>query len=330
MRKAMHDADVGDEQKGEDPTTTALCERVAELLDMQAAMFLPSGIMSNIVAILTHCRPGDDIICAANAHIIGSEGGGAAVLGGVSISPIETETGKYSAGELKARIRPPRARAPRSRLVHVEQTTNRGGGTIWSCAELADVAETARDAGVSLHMDGARLMNAAVASGVSAAQYASLCDSAWIDLSKGLGAPIGSVLAGSRDFIEEAWTWKHRLGGAMRQSGVVAAAGLYALEHNVDRLAEDHANARAFAERIVDIPGLVLDPSGTETNLIFFDVSGTGLAAHTIIERLLEQGIRIGAENDRRMRAVTHMDVSASDVLAAADALRQVISDAVR
>ncbi len=327
MREAMARAEVGDEQKGEDPTTNALCERVAGMLGKEAAMLLPSGIMSNVVAILTHCRSGDDIICDSHAHIIGSEGGAPAALGGVSITPIPTSLGIYSAAELEAAIRPARSRSPRSRLAHIEQTTNRGGGVIWPLTTVTEVAEMARSHGLSVHMDGARLLNAAAASNVPASDFAAPCDSVWIDLSKGLGAPIGSVLTGSRDFIEQAWDWKHRLGGAMRQSGVIAAAGLYALDHHLDQLVTDHANAQSFARQIAGIPGVRLDPPDVMTNLVFFDVGETGLSAPEVAKRLLAQGIRVGAQNQRRIRAVTHLDVSEDDITTAAEAIRDIVTD---
>lgn len=325
MRKAMYDAEVGDEQKNEDKTTAALCEHVASLLGKEAAVFLPSGIMSNVAALLTHCDPGDDIICSSDAHIIGSEGGGLAIFGGVSITPIETDRGIYSGSELRSRLRPLRSRSPRSKVAHIEQTTNKGGGAIWSLEQVCDVADTAHEAGMLVHMDGARLMNAVIASGVPAHDFVARCDSAWIDLSKGLGAPVGSVLSGSHEFVEAAWTWKHRLGGAMRQSGIIAAAGLYALKHNVTRLAEDHANAKILAERLTNIPGIKLDPPEVETNLVFFDVYETGQSAPEIAAKLLDAGVRIGATNDRRMRAVTHLDVSQSDVLEAAGAVEKIV-----
>lgn len=326
MRQAMADAEVGDEQRFEDPSTNALCERVADLLGTEAAVFMPSGIMSNVAAILTHCHPGDEVICSVDAHIIGSESGGLAALGGVSISPIETERGIYSADELAQKIRPARGRAPKSRLAHIEQTTNKGGGCVWPLAAVAEVSKAARENGLAVHMDGARLPNAAIASGVPMHHFAAVCDSVWIDFSKGLGCPVGSVLAGSKDFIENAWTWKHRLGGAMRQSGVLAAAALYALDHHVDRLAEDHANAATLAAAIREMPGLRLDPGPVETNLVFFDVSGTGMSAPEIVARLVDQGIRMGATNERRIRAVTHLDVSADDIDTAIAALRKIVS----
>lgn len=327
MRAAMAAAEVGDEQRQEDPSTTALCARVAKMLGKEAAVFLPSGIMSNLIAIVSHCRPGDDIICDSTAHIIASESGGPAIVGGVSITPVETEHGIFDADAVKARLRPPRSKSPQSRLLHIEQTTNRGGGAVWPLDGISDAAAVAKDAGLSVHMDGARLLNAVAATGVTAQDFAASCDSVWIDLSKGLGCPVGSVLAGSAEFIDTAWVWKSRLGGSMRQSGVLAAAGLYALDHHVDRLADDHANAATFATMIADIPGVRLDPE-PQTNLVFFDVSGTGMSAPDIAAALLEHGVRIGAENATRMRAVTHLDVDADGIADAANALATVIDKA--
>ena len=215
---------------------------------------------------------------------------------------------------------------PRSRLVEVEQTNNRGGGSVWSLEAIRSVTDAARAHDLALHMDGARLMNAAVASRVSARDFAAPFDSVWLDLSKGLGCPIGGVLAGSADFIEQAWTWKHRFGGAMRQAGILAAAGLYALDHHVDRLIEDHGNARLFADRLSHIPGIVLDPPEVETNLVFFNVEKTGPSAKEISDRLLEKGIRIGIEGEFRMRLVTHLDVDWNDIEEAAEVLTNVIT----
>lgn len=325
MRKAIAQAEVGDEQSFEDPSTNLLCERVAEMLGKQAALLMPTGIMSNNTALLSHCRPGDDIICSSDAHIIGSEGGAPAALGGISITPIDTDKGIFTVEELKARIRPKKARAPQSRLVHIEQTTNKGGGSVWPLQTVVEVAECAHSHGLSVHMDGARLLNASVASGIPMHHFTASCDSVWIDLSKGLGCPVGSVIAGTQDFIDDVWVWKHRLGGAMRQSGILAAAGLYALDHHIDRLAEDHENAQLLANAIEEMPGLRLDPGPVETNLVFFDVSGSGKSAPEIISMLLESGIRMGATSDMRIRAVTHLDVSKEDIQKAIDALRNVI-----
>ena len=326
MRRAMAEAEVGDEQRGEDPTVNRLCERAAELMGQEAALFVPSGTMCNQIAIATHCRPGDEIIAAEASHIIGNEGAGAAVFAGSVIREISCRRGIFSAEDVSAAVKMPRrSKSPRSRLVEVEQTNNRGGGAVWSLEDIRSVTAAARAHGLALHMDGARLMNAAVASGVSARDFAAPFDSVWLDLSKGLGCPIGGVLAGSADFIKEAWTWKHRFGGAMRQAGILAAAGLYALDHHVDRLAEDHANARILADRISEVPGIVLDPPEVETNLVFFNVDQAGLSAKEISDRLLEKGIRIGIEGEFRIRLVTHLDVNRKDIEEAAEVLTNII-----
>jgi threonine aldolase len=326
MRRAMAEAEVGDEQRGEDPTVNRLCERAAELMGQESALFLPSGTMCNQIAIATHCQPGDEIIAAEASHIIGSEGAGAAVFAGSVIRAISCRRGIFTGEEVSAAVRPRRPKSPGSRLVEVEQTNNRGGGAVWSLAAIRSVTDAARAHNMALHMDGARLMNAVVASGVSALDFAAPFDSVWLDLSKGLGCPIGGVLAGSAGFIEEAWTWKHRLGGAMRQAGILAAAGLYALDHHVDRLADDHANARLFADRISNVPGIVLDPPEVETNLVFFNVEQTGLSAKNVSNRVLETGIRIGVEDTFRMRMVTHLDVDQKDIEEAAKVLACIIS----
>lgn len=324
MRRAMCAAPVGDEQRGEDPTTAALEARVAAMLGQEAAVFLPSGTMCNQIALLVHCRPGDEVICAANAHVYGSEGAGAAALAGAQFRVIDTGSGIFDAGEAEALIRAPRARSPRSRAVVVEQTTNRGGGQVWPEKTLIGLAELARARGLVLHMDGARLFNASVASGLAPARYAGLCHSAWIDLSKGLGCPVGAVLAGSAGLIEEAWVWKHRLGGAMRQSGMLAAAGLHALDHNLGRLAEDHAKAGHLAAILAEA-GVGVTPGADFTNILILDLPSEGPSAAIVAEELARDGIRFGVEGPFRMRAVTHLDVTATDVGRAGRALAAVL-----
>ena len=314
MLSAMASAIVGDEQRGEDPTTQALEERVADLLGQEMALFLPSGTMCNQISFLVHCRPGDEILCAENAHVFGSEGAGASALAGAQFRPIKAETGIFSGDDLRSCIRPLRHRSPRSRVVSVEQTTNRGGGSAWSTTEVSEIAKVAQDAGLALHMDGARALNAAVAMSVPASHFTQPCDSVWIDLTKGLGCPVGAVLAGSTGFIEEAWAWKHRLGGAMRQSGFLAAAGLYALEHNVDRLAEDHGNAQRFAEVISEVPGIRVAPEANFTNIVFVDLEPVGLFAEDLATALRESGIRVGVDSPHQLRVVTHLDVSREQV----------------
>lgn len=325
MREAMASAEVGDEQRGEDPSTNELCQRVADLLGQEAAIFLPSGIMCNQIAIAVHCQRGDEILASENAHIIWSEGAGAAVFAGSFIRPVPSNNGIFGGDDLASILRNPKLKAPHSRLVHVEQTVNRGGGAIWPVEALQSVLSVAKTNGLAMHMDGARLLNAVVASGVSAKDYAQDCDSAWLDLSKGLGCPVGGVLAGSKSFMEDAWEWKSRFGGAMRQSGILAAAGLYALDNNVERLAEDHANAKCFASLIKKIPGIRLEFEDIPTNLVFFDVSGTGNSAHQISDRLLEQGIRIGVESETGMRAVTHLGITTENVSKTAEAIGRLL-----
>lgn len=327
MRKAMAEAEVGDEQKGEDPTTRALEDRVATVLGKEAAVFLPSGTMCNQIALAVHCRSGDEIIAPENSHLFTFEGAGGSAISGAQIRPIEHSRGIFTGATVAAAVRDPALRHhPRSRVVAIEQTMNLGGGAVWTMAEIDDVAKAAKAHNLVLHMDGARLPNAVVASGVTAARMCAPCDTTWLDLSKGLGCPVGGVLAGSKDFIAEAWRWKHRLGGALRQSGILAAAGLYGLDHHWDSLANDHANAKIFAEGAANIKGVKLIYSKVETNLVFLDVSQTGKSANAISDALLGHSVRIGAMGPNRMRAVTHLDVTRRDVEAVVIALEKVIT----
>jgi threonine aldolase len=314
MRAVMAAAEVGDERAHEDPTVNRLLERCASLLGKEAAVFLPSGTMANEIALSVHCRPGEEVICDGTSHIIGFEGGGPAAIAGVMIQPLAGHRGIFDAAQLRRAIRADRPYAPRQRLVVVEQTSNLGGGAVWPLATLDEVAAVAHAAGLSTHMDGARLLNACVASGIAASAQARGFDSAWIDFSKGLGAPGGAVLAGSRAFCEEAFRHKLRWGGAMRQSGIIAAACDYALDHHVARLADDHANARRLAEGLAGLPGIAIDVAGVETNLVYFDVAGTGLDAGTFVRELQARGVRMTEMGTSNVRAVTHLDVDASAI----------------
>jgi threonine aldolase len=328
MRKAMSEAEVGDEQIAADPTTNALQERVADLLGKEAAVFLPSGTMCNQIALLVHCRPGDEVIAADRAHIFTSEAGGGSCFAGVQTWPLTTKRGIFTPADVAAAVREPGGRhSPRSRLLALEQTVNRGGGAVWPLDAIEGVANCARRYGLSLHMDGARILNAQVASGVSARRMAAPVDSVWLDLSKGLGCPIGGVLAGSRAFIDEAWAWKHRMGGAMRQSGVLAAAGIYALEHNVERLAEDHANAQRLAEMIGGLAGIRIMNPEVDTNIVFLDPSPGGRRPKEVVAALARRGVRMGTSYGGMIRAVTHLDVGADDVEAAAVAFGRVLAE---
>ncbi len=322
MRQVIADAVVGDEQHFEDPTVDRLVERAAALLGHEAAIFLPSGTMANEIAILVHCRPGDEIIAHQGSHILNFEAGAAAALAGVMIKPVSGERGQFDRETLTAAIRPVRRHLPASRLVAVEQTTNLGGGAVWPIDRLRGVVDEARAHELSIHMDGARLMNASVASGIAPSDYAGLCDTAYLDFTKGLGCPFGAILAGSRATIERAWRFKQRLGGSMRQAGMMAAACLYALDHHVDRLADDHDNARSLGALLGSIDGLSVDP--VETNMVYVDVSGTGLTAELFNARLIERGMRMSIQGPSRLRAVTHLDVDAASILSVADAARDI------
>lgn len=322
MRDFMAKAEVGDEQKKEDPMTSALEDRVATLLGKEAAIFLPSGTMCNQIAVRVHCGPGDEIILDQTAHIRNSEGGGTAALTGALIYPLDGEQGIFTPAQLLAAVRPINNHYPRSRLLVVEQTSNGGGGSIWPMEVIEKVCLLSKAHGLSCHMDGARLLNAVIATGISAEDYAAFFDSVWIDFSKGLGAPIGGALAGSRDFIEEAWRWKHQFGGAMRQSGIIAAGALYSLEHNVARLSEDHENARLLANGLREIEGIEVEP--VATNMVFFDVAGLNLTAQQFNERLLEAGLRVSTPASTRCRAVTHLDISWSQIEEAVEIMKQI------
>jgi threonine aldolase len=308
MREAIARAEVGDEQIGDDPTVNVLCERVADLLGKQAAVFLPSGTMCNVAATLVHCRPGDEILAHETAHIIAREGGAHAALGGFQITPLAGADGKFTPDTFRAALHPRSRYQPPQTVVSVEQTANIGGGTIWNKADLDEVVKIARSGGLATHMDGARLMNACVASGIAARDMTAGWDSAWIDFSKGLGAPVGAVIAGTRDFIDEVWRWKQRLGGSMRQAGICAAACVFALDHHVDRLADDHANARALARGLSQIAGMEVQQP--ETNLIFFRPDGAGVSSEKMVAALRQRGVLL-AIMDGRIRACTHLDVSA-------------------
>ena len=306
MRQAIASAEVADEQRGQDPTTLRLQERVAELLGHEAAVFMPSGTMCNQISFRLHARPGgDEIILDRTAHPVIAEAGGPAQNASLMINAIDGDRGVFSAEQLRAAIRPESRYLPRSRLASVEQTTNMGGGRVWPLETLRAVVEVAREHGLRAHMDGARLMNAVVAAGVPAADYGSMFDTAWIDFTKGLGAPVGAVLAGSAELMAEAWRWKQMMGGAFRQSGIVAAGCLYALDNHVERLAEDHENARVLADGLA---ALGLDVVAPETNIVIFS------APDGFVRGMAERGVELSGTPDGRVRAVTHLDVDRSQV----------------
>jgi threonine aldolase len=317
MREAMARAEVGDEQFGDDPTVNLLCERVADLLGKEAAVFLPSGTMCNVAGILAHCRPGDEILAHQTAHILTSEGGVHAALGGFQITLLAGDDGQFSVETLRAAFRVRSRYAPHQRLTCVEQTANIGGGTIWPKAVLDEIASVAHAQEMATHMDGARLLNACVATGISARDMTDGWDSVWIDFTKGLGAPVGAALAGSRAFIDDVWRWKQRLGGAMRQAGIIAAACLHTLDHHVERLADDHANAKALARGLAQIDGITVQQP--QTNLVFFNSEAAHMPSAQLVAALRGQGIQLSTLGGR-IRACTHLDVTAAmidDTLAA-------------
>jgi threonine aldolase len=327
MRRFMAEAPVGDEQLREDPTVNELQETAAALLGKEAALFLPSGTMCNAIGFAVNAGRGDAVILDRSSHPNQSEAGGPAWLAGVMLRPVDSPRGIFTADDVRPLVSGRTTHSARSAMISVENTTNRGGGAVWPLENLAGLRALADEHGMKLHMDGARLLNAAVAAGIPAATFAGYADSVWLDLSKGLGAPVGAVLAGTADFIEQARLLKHLFGGAMRQAGIIAAGGVYALRHHVDRLADDHANARVLAEGLAAIQGIRLVYGMPETNILFFDISGTGLTPTQLEAGINRLGVRLGAAYDGTtvIRAVTHLDVSRADCETAAAAIRQVV-----
>ena len=313
MREAMARAEVGDDVYGEDPTVNALQERVAALLGKEAALFVPSGTMANQVALGVLTRPGDEIVCDSGAHCISFESGALAALWGVQARTIAAERGILDPASVEAAIRPQGDVYPRTRLLELENTHNRGGGAVYPLERVRALGALARRRGLHLHLDGARLWNACAATGVAPAEYASEATMVSVCLSKGLGAPAGSLVCGPRDLVAEARRLRKRLGGGMRQAGVLAAAGLHALDHHLARLPDDHANARRLADGLAALPGASL-PFPVETNLVF--VAFAGRSATELAVRLAKEGVLANPEGSRPdlLRLVTHLDVSREDV----------------
>ena len=331
MRQAMAEAVVGDEQKREDPTVIALEERAAELLGQEEAVYLPTATMANQIALRVLSEPGDEVVAEGMAHVFRYELGGPAVHSGLAMKPLQTENGIFSAEQVRDAVSPPGDlhTAP-TRIVCFENTHNGGGGRVWPIDHLRAVVAEARRHDLRVHLDGARLINAAVASGSSAAEYGREFDTVTLCLSKGLGCPLGALVAGSRERMAKARRMKHLFGGAMRQAGVVAATGVYALEHNVDRLAEDHANARQLGEGLVEA-GLPVDLDQVETNFVLVDAGRIGLAADEAVARLRSEGVLLsfGVRKDV-LRAVTHLDVSAADIERACEAIPRALASTDR
>lgn len=323
MRAAMAEAEVGDDVFGDDPTVQRLEARLAEMLGKEAALFVPSGTMSNILAVRVHCQPGDELICETGSHIFNFEQAGYAQLFGVAAQPIEGTHGVLRVEQLVDRVRPDDDHDPRTCLVCLENTHNSGGGRIQPLDVVAEICSWAADNGLARHLDGARLFNAVVATGIPADRWAAHFDTVNVCFSKGLGAPIGSALAGPADLIRRARRHRKVLGGGMRQVGIIAAGALYALEHHVDRLAEDHHKAQVLAEAIRAAPGLDLVGDSVDTNIVIFRVAEELGTAEEFCRRLEEQHVWMTARSRQTLRAVTHLDVSLADVERAAQVLHE-------
>jgi threonine aldolase len=326
MRKAMADAPVGDDQYGEDPTVNRLQERVAGLLGKEVALFMPSGTMSNQSALQALARPGDDVIVGQESHIVWHEAGASAAFGGVQFTVIG-KGGLFTAEEFEAAYKAPGHHVfPGTTLVVIENTHNRGGGVVFPQSEAVAICDSARRLGASTYLDGARLFNVAAASNASLAELARPFDMVSVALSKGLGCPVGSVIAGSKDAMARAFLARRRFGGALRQAGILAAAGLYALDNNLTRLAEDHANARAMAERLAGTKGLELDLDTVQTNIVILRTKPGAPDAATVAARAKEKGVLVSIFAKRTVRAVAHLNVDRAQCLKAAEVLAKAIS----
>ncbi len=314
MRRAMVEAEVGDDVLGDDPTVIKLQERVAEMMGKEAALFVPSGSMANQTSIRAHTQPGDEIIAHEGSHIYHYEGGAPSAISGCSLCLLPGARGLFSAEQVTGAIRPQDSHFAQSRLVIVENTHNRGGGTVWPLTTVEKVARAARAGGLLLHLDGARLMNACVATGHKPAEFAKHFDSISTCFSKGLGAPVGSAVAGSTEFIRRVHRYRKMFGGGMRQSGILAAAALYALDHHIERLADDHENAKLLAGALAEMPHVTIDVAGVETNIVYFDIDEDFASGRQFCDKLEAEEIRMLPIGPQRVRAVTHLDVSRDGV----------------
>jgi threonine aldolase len=315
----MARAEVGDDVYGEDPTVNLLQKKVAALLGKQAALFVPSGVMSNQIAIKVHTQPGDEVIVEKDSHIFNYETSGPSLLSGVQLHPIIGERGVMRTQQLAPAVRPGAYYMMRTSLICLENTHNRAGGTIYPLEEIKRTRDFAKAIGLRLHLDGARLWNASVATGIPPREYAQFFDTVSVCFSKGLGAPIGSALVGSEEVIQRARKIRKIFGGGMRQAGIIAAGALYALEHNIDRLKDDHEKAALFAERVGRNPKLVIDPATVQTNIVVFDISKTGKSTDEFVSILRAKNIFLSDANYTSIRAVMHLDVSLEQVRRAAD-----------
>lgn len=324
MRAAMFAADVGDDVFGEDPTVNRLEQRVAEYLGKEAAIYVPSGCMANQIAVRLHCQPGDELLCETTSHVILWEGGGPAALSGVTCRTLLGEHGLLSLSTLQNEIHPTDIHSTQTRLIWLENTHNRGGGRIQSLESIQEISSWARSHSLTMHLDGARIWNAIVATGIQAPEWAQHFDTVSVCFSKGLGAPVGSALAGSKELMTRARRYRKLFGGAMRQIGFLAAACLYAIDNHVERLAEDHNNAKLLAEAVAQTSGLKLVPPTVETNVVWFEVSPTIGTPQDVAAKLKANGVLVAALGNHVVRACTHLDVTRSDCEKAAAMIRKL------
>jgi len=327
MRKAMASAEVGDDVFGEDPTVNRLQQKVASMLGKEAGLFVASGTMGNQVAINAHTQPGDEVILEAQAHIFYYEAGAPALLSGVQLRPVPGTRGILTPTQVEAAIRPSNVHFPPTRLICLENTHNRAGGAIFPIEGIREIRRVADEFGLSMHLDGARLWNASVATGIPLNEYGRYFDSISVCFSKGLGAPVGSLVAGSGATIERAHRYRKIYGGGMRQVGIIAAGALYAVEHNIERMAEDHQNARLLAERVTELPGVSVDMDVVQTNIVIMEVKGAKYTAPQIVEALKERGVLILAIGPDKLRAVTHLQVSTEDIQRAIDTFKKILKN---
>lgn len=327
MREAMFRAEVGDDVYSEDPTVNKLQERVAELLGKEDALFVPSGTMSNQVAIKTHTIPGQEVICEENCHIFNYEAGGPAFNSLVQLRTLKGKYGVLNIDDIRRSIRPDNIHAPQTALITIENTHNRAGGTIYPIENMRGIYSLASARGIPMHLDGARLLNAVVATGISAKEYSKYFDSVSLCFSKGLGAPVGSVLVGSKEFISKARKYRKIFGGGMRQVGILAAACIYSLDNNVERLVEDHKNARRLAEGLRKLPGIFIDMAQVQTNMVMIHVRHPKFTSESLSKAILEQGLAVLAIDSERIRAVTHLDISAEQIEEAISIFQQNLRD---
>jgi threonine aldolase len=327
MRQFMVKAEVGDDVFGEDPTVNQLQEMMAKLTGNQSALFVPSGTMSNQISINVHTQPGNEVIVEHNSHLYNYESGAPALLSGVQIMPLKGNRGCFTLEQVKQAVRPANVHHPQTALICIENTHNREGGTIFPLDEIKRISHFARENGIHIHLDGARLWNASIATGISIQEYCQYFDSASLCFSKGLGAPVGSIIVGSYEFIKRARYYRKVYGGGMRQAGILAAAAIYAVQNNLERLKEDHRRARNLGDFIATLPGIRIDQETLQTNIIVFDVKESGQSGEQVINSLAKRGVKMLTFAGTKIRAVTNLHITDNDIEHTISALKDIFSE---